>query len=444
MTGRRLLTLLVVLAGVAIPAGVLQALCVGRSCDEAEAPAARVPFCTLPATIREAIAAGYREERSPDVLGVANTTPIFTEVGGTGGRAPWPAIEPAPDTRVPIVLAGAGIAAGETIPDGTGLDRIAPTIAEAIGLDRPHAGVRSGTPIEGVVERGRPPELVLLVAWKWTGSREIASSPDASAWLTALARDGAGTLEGDVGSLPLDPTATLSTIGTGGLPSQHGVTGSFVRDDAGEVVPAFGEDGPIPVIASLADDLDESTGQRSRVALVASDELDLGLIGVGWAYDGADEDEIVVADGREAVDAARSFLDEIAVGDGVTDLLAVVIDRGASRAAEQTDAVLAAARAATGDSVLVVVAGTGSSVAAMIARSDVDLVAAVETAVPGADAVVAATVPGGLFLDRTVLTEAAVTGQAAVDALLRVSTSDREAMMADAFQGFAVSFARYC
>jgi hypothetical protein len=444
MAGRRLLTLLVVLGAVAIPAGVLQALCVGRSCDEPEPPAARIPFCPLPGVIRDAIVAGFRPERSPDVLGVAGQTPVFSETGGTGVRAPWPAIEPPPDTRVPIVLAGTGIAVGAAVPAGTTLDRIAPTIAEAIGLERPHEDVRSGMSIEAVVAQGRRPELVLLVAWKWTGSRDLESSPEARAWLTALARDGAGTLEGDTGSLPLDPTATLSTIGTGGSPSQHGVTGSVVRNDAGAVVPAFGEGAPIPVIASLADDLDQSTHQGSRIALVASDPLDRGLIGVGWAYDDADEDQVVVARGRDAVATARSLLADIEVGDGATDLLGIVLDGDASRVAGQTEAILEAARAATGGSVLIAVAGTGTSERAMLARPDAELVDAVEDVVPGSAPVVAATAPGGLFLDRDALTEAAVTGQAAVDALLAVTTADGGPMMADAFQGFAVSFARYC
>jgi hypothetical protein len=439
-----LLTLLVALAAVAAPAGVLQALCAGRSCDEPEPPAARLPFCPLPAAIREAIAAGYRQGRSADVLGVAGSTPVFTETGGTDGRAPWPAIGPAPDTRVPIALAGAGIADAVSIPDGTTLDRIAPTIAEAIGLERPHADVRSGTPIDGVVVDAAAPELVLLVAWKWTGSAELESSPEAGAWLTGLLRDGAGTFLGDAGSLPLDPTAALSTIGTGGFPSQHGVTGSFVRNDAGEVVPAFGAGAPIPVIASLADDLDQSTGQRSRIAIVATDELDRGLIGVGWAYDDADEDEVVIARGRDAVDAARSFLDDVEVGDGVTDLLAVVLDGGVSHQTERTEDLLAAADLATGGSLLVAVAGTGTWERSMVADSDDRLVAAVERSVPGSDPVVDAVVPGGLFLDRDALTAAAVTGQRAVDALLGVTTPDGGSVLADAFQGFAVSFARYC
>ncbi|HEX5949868.1 MAG TPA: hypothetical protein VFZ96_02605, partial [Actinomycetota bacterium] len=63
---------------------------------------------------------------------------------------------------------------------------------------------------------------------------------------------------------------------------------------------------------------------------------------------------------------------------------------------------------------------------------------------PGSRPVVAAEVTGGLFLDQTVLTEQAVTGQAVVDTLLDAETSDGETMFADAFQGFAVSFARYC
>jgi hypothetical protein len=58
--------------------------------------------------------------------------------------------------------------------------------------------------------------------------------------------------------------------------------------------------------------------------------------------------------------------------------------------------------------------------------------------------VVDAVVPGGLFLDRDALRAAAVTGQRAVDALLGVTTPDGGSVLADAFQGFAVSFARYC
>ncbi len=66
-SGRRLAVLLVALAVVAAPAVVLRALCVGESCDEANASTARVPFCPLPADVRDLIVAGFRDGRSPDV-----------------------------------------------------------------------------------------------------------------------------------------------------------------------------------------------------------------------------------------------------------------------------------------------------------------------------------------------------------------------------------------
>ena len=63
---------------------------------------------------------------------------------------------------------------------------------------------------------------------------------------------------------------------------------------------------------------------------------------------------------------------------------------------------------------------------------------------PGTRRAVAATVAGGVFLDQAVLREEQVTGQVAVDAMLSATGPDGERMLADAFQGFAVSFARYC
>jgi len=100
-------------------------------------------------------------------------------------------------------------------------------------------------------------------------------------------------------------------------------------------------------------------------------------------------------------------------------------------------------QAASG-STLVVVTGTGSSEANRLAVPDRELVDAVEDAAPGDAPAVAATVAGGVFLNQAVLREEQVTGQVAVDAMLSATGPDGERMLADAFQGFAVSFARYC
>lgn len=437
MTARRMFLLLVVLGAIGIPAGILNALCVGRSCVDPTPEASAVPFCPLPEPLRNLLVNGYREGRSPDVLGVSGNAPIVTELGGT--MAPWPTAGQEPDLRVPIVFAGAGVRAGATVPEGTTLAQVAPTVAEVLGFERPFPDVRSGTAVDGVAS-GDAPRLALMIVWKWTGTADLERAAGSWPFLTSLLSDGAGTAAGHPGSLPLDPTATIATIGTGGLPSEHGVTGSFVRNDEGEVVPAFGDGAPVPIIATVAEDLDEATAQGSEIALVASDELDRGLIGGGW-YGEHDEDTVTVT--SDAVSAVRSVL--AGRGDAAgPDVLGVVLDGPPARLDRQTERIVSAARRAYGGSVLVVVAGTGTREADPAAAVDSVLVDAVEAAVPGSHPAVAAVVPGGLFLDRDALISAGVTGQVAAQALLDVTSPDGRGMMADAFQGFAVSFARYC
>jgi hypothetical protein len=130
--------------------------------------------------------------------------------------------------------------------------------------------------------------------------------------------------------------------------------------------------------------------------------------------------------------------------DDVPDILGVVLDGRVRSMDRWTREIVTEAERATSGSTLVVVAGTGSREADQLAVPDEGLIAAVEDAVPGDAPAVAATVAGGLFLDQAVLREEQVTGQVAVDALLAATGPDGERMLADAFQGFAVSFARYC
>ena len=53
----------------------------------------RVPF-PLPAALKDGIVNGFREGRSPDVLGVAGT-PVYTDLDGL--RMPWPATGASPN-----------------------------------------------------------------------------------------------------------------------------------------------------------------------------------------------------------------------------------------------------------------------------------------------------------------------------------------------------------
>jgi hypothetical protein len=434
-----MLVLIVTLAAIGIPAAVLTATCAGRSCANADEGDVRVPFCPLPEAVKDGVVNGFREGRSPDVLGVADGTPIYT--GSQRSRAAWPAASPSTDTAVPIVFAGAGVTKGASVQDGTTLDRIAPTVSRILGFEREHPEVRSGTARPGVAD-GERPRLILLVAWKGVGSTDLRGRRDAWPFLSTLMHEGAGTLNAETGSLPLDATATETTIGTGGLPSQHGITGSFIRNDQGAVVPAFGPRSPVQIIATLADDLDEADAS-TMVGLVAPAQTDRGLVGGGW-YPDEDPVDAVIGDAEAAPLAVKTHLDSGYGADEVPDVLGVVLDGPIERMDRETRRIVSEAQRATSGSTLVAVAGTGSWEGSRLAVSDSALVAAVEDAVPGDAKAVDATVPGGVFLDQQVMLDEQVTGQVAVDAMLSATGPDGERMLSDAFQGFAVSFARYC
>jgi Type I phosphodiesterase / nucleotide pyrophosphatase len=434
--------MLVVLGAIGIPAAVLTATCAGRSCDASGGETVRVPFCPLPAALKDGIANGFREGRSPDVLGVGAGTPVYRDVDGL--RTPWPATGASTDPRVPLVFAGTGVVQGASVPDGTTLDRVAPTVSDILGFERDHPEVRSGTSIADIGD-GERPRLVLLIAWKGVGSANLEARVDAWPFLASLLDEGTGTLEGAAGSLPLDPAATLTTIGTGGLPSQHGITGSFVRNRMGEVVDAFATGDPFAdgqIIATLADDLDRAN-HSTLVGLVATDERDRGIVGGDW-YPGEDPVDSVIGDSATSPLSVEGHLTTGYGADDVPDVIGVVLDGRVRSMDRWTREIVTEADRATSGSTLVVVAGTGSSETDRLAVPDKGLVGAVEEAVPGDAPAVTATVPGGLFLDQSVLRDEQVTGQVAVDALLAATGPDGERMLADAFQGFAVSFARYC
>lgn len=410
-----------------------------------------MPFCGLPAAVRERIAAGYREGRSPDVLVVTRAPAVVGATDALGGLAPpWPSVHPPPDTRVPLALSLDGRPAALAGP-GVRLDAVAPTVAELLGLRRPHPGVRSGEPMPPV--RGGPrPRLVLLVAWKGVGTPELLSRPRAWPYLRRLLRGQGGTLRADAGSLPLDPAAVLTTIGTGGLPSQHGITGTLLRDDRGDLARAFGPGAPLPVIATLAEDLDARMRERPLVGLAAPDPADRGLVGGRW-YVSHDRDLVRI--GPDPAALAVRLLRRGFGADDVPDVLGVVLSGPVRRMDAATARLAAAARGRVGRGVLLVVVGTGTGSAGGSSprasaggdpvgatRTPAALVRSVERSVPGGPLVEAAGV-GGLFLDQDALVRLGVPGDAAVRALLALRGPGGR-LVADAFQGFAVSFARYC
>lgn len=429
--------LLVVLAVVGAPAVALHALCVGASCDADDATQSAMPFCSLPAPTRALIAAGFREGRSPDVIGVSASTPRVTSDDATATTWPWAGATPA-DLEVPLAFAGPVIAGGELPP--AALADVAPTLEPLLGLRRPHPEVRGGREIVGVVHPGTAVPLVVTIVWKGGGAGERPA-----AVLRDLV-DAEHLAEGtaSVGSLPLDPAAVLTTIGSGGIPAEHGITGARIRTDDGGVTDAWSSQAPPSVIATLGDDLDEATGGQALVGLVANTTTDRGLIGGTW-YPGDDDDDVVMAR-RDPVGAVAAMLEAGYGADDVPDLLGVTLDTSRGGAWSGTTRSLVQLVLTRVPDATIVVTATGASASAAPGSADLVPSAALVARVDaiGTGPLVAAVGTAGLFLDQAAMTAQEVPTQRVVEAMLSRRTSGGTPVLADAFPAFAVQFGRYC
>lgn len=419
------------------PPLLLRALCVGHSCDEEASATQEGSFCSLPQALRSRISDGWREGRSPDVIAIAREESVIGGGSGFGGaklRPPWPSAN-LDATRVPIVFSGEGVALS-SIPRGTTLDGVAPTLADLIEFERPFPGVRSGRPIEGVAN-GEAPKLILQVVLKGVGSDELAG--DRSAWpsLGSMMSSGASTMDGDTGSVPVDPAAIMSTVGTGGLPRQHGVTGTFLRNDAGEMVRAFSPRADVSIISTLSDDLDEAMAQEPLIGLVGTAASDVGAIGGDW-YVGGDRDEVVI-DPIDQVGPAVEMLSQGFGADEVVDVMTVALDGAIGRMDDALERIVTAATNMSDGSVAIAVVGTGSTtedaVDGAVVASDVEEAVGVP--------VVEAAVPGGLFVDQKKLVKLELSEGLVIDELARL-TGPEGRLFAEVLPAMAVSFARYC
>ena len=440
-----MMVLLVVIGVLGLPAVLLRLLCVGHSCDEETAAASEVPFCSLDSELRSRITAGFREGRSPEVLAVARRAAI---VGGTGYAKTTQPLWPSSDlgaARVPIVFAGEGVARA-SIPEGTTLASIAPTLADIIDFERPFPEVRSGQAIEGVAGDSSP-RLLLQVILRGVGSDDLEAQPDEWPFLRGLMDEGAATMDADTGSLPLDPAATISTIGAGGPPSQHGITGEFVRTDEGRLVRSFSTEAETPVIAALADDLDEQLEQRPLIGLVGATATDRGAVGGEWYGSSSDVDEVVIARGDQVGPAVEMLSRSPTFGaDRVPDLMSVVMDGDIRRLDRGLERIVTTADEAADGSVALVVTATGSHASpqgagttAMVAGPEIahDLDEAV------GERVTEAAVPGGLFLDQGALTELELSEDVVIQELERLR-GPQGYLFEDVFPAIAVTFERYC
>ena len=431
---RRLVVLVAVCALVALPAGVLRATCAARTCDQGRTVQARVPFCPLPDAVKAMIADGFYEKRSPDVIGVG-----AVPVTGGGGEpsTPWPSAATA-EARVPLAFLGTGVDLEATLPERLTVDRVAPTLTEILDVRWRFPDVHAGLPIAGLANGDRP-RLVLEIVWTGGGTAELRADPAAAATWRRLTGHGAvASTEATTGSLPLDPVAVLTTIGTGGPPSQHGITGELIRDE-GEVIRPWSAGAPTSVIAALPDDLvahDPST----KVGAVLPAAADRGLVGGTW-YDTGDVADVAI-ERRRPERVVGAMLADGFGADDTPDVLGVVIAGPASAFARALETIVPHVRRSVPATTVVLAATGARSSAGAVTASDV--ADHVNSNVRSSAPVVAAVTPGGLFLDQDVLAADGLSSVAAVRPMLGMRDGDGRTVFADAFPGFAVSFARYC
>ncbi len=462
--GRRFAAFFTVAALIGVPAGALRILCVGNTCEVRAEATSNTPFCSLPDDVRRLVENGFYEGRSPDIMAVTGPTLIS---GGDAFRdyssAPlWPSTALQDSGRVPVVFAGTGVAQRAQVPSGTGLDDVSETVAAIIDLSRPHPNVRSGRAVEGVAS-GKVPRLILEVVLKGIGSDELERHPDAWPALKRLMNEGVATMDAVVGSLPLDPAAAIATVGTGGLPNRHGIIGTLLRTEStsyysgtdadkepdGDVLRAWTKKAPIPVIATLAEHLDEKRRQKPVIGLVGTDSFDRGLIGGTW-YPG-DRDAVAILDRnasvRQQVDAARALLSEQLFGrDGATDLAGVVLSGRPGELDAALARLLRAAREISRGSVAFVVTATGQSDpggSSTAVQADV-FRGRLERAIAAPEPVIEALAPGGLYLDQRALARLKLSDDVVLRELLRMRGRGGDRLVSDAFPAIAIALERYC
>lgn len=455
--GPRAVSFFLVAALVGGPALALRVLCVGRACAQTAVASDATPFCSLPGPLRERIQNGFREVRTPELSVVTGDVRVQgSSVLGRGEHdSTWPSISDRAPVKVPLVFAGVGINSGTSIPSGTGVEDVPDTLAEVMNIKRSHPEVRSGAAISGVAS-GEVPRVVVEIVLKGVGAESVSEAKMPT--LRALERAGSHSYQATVGSLPLDPAAIIASIGTGGMPSEHGVTASVVRDYSGELTSpwpaevgkrtAYDGEYPGTIIAGLGDHLDEVTRQKARIGIVGTDQVDRGLTGGSW-FSNNDRDDVQLlrrpGPGSVAAAAAGLLRSQPYGEDRIPDLLGVVFEGNLKEVDRGLAEIMSAASDVAKGQVAVIVTATGPATSGDSERviGQRALRRMLEDQVEGAAGLIEATIPGGIFVDQQELSRKGISDDPLVDALLSLEVKG-EVLFADVFPSRAVAFARYC
>jgi predicted AlkP superfamily pyrophosphatase or phosphodiesterase len=170
------------------------------------------------------------------------------------------------DTRVPLILHGAGVRRG-SFPGPARHQDIAPTIAARIGLTA--LATMTGRPLTMALSGGAPPpRAVLLVVMDAFRADYLDRHARELPNLTRLRREGADFPRAQVDYLPSATGVAHTTIATGAAPATHGIVVNTVFDAAtGKMSDPFPDRSPRNLMApTLADAWVAATDGRAIVA----------------------------------------------------------------------------------------------------------------------------------------------------------------------------------
>jgi Type I phosphodiesterase / nucleotide pyrophosphatase len=253
--------------------------------------------CDLPFEYVKRIRLGLSPEHSPDITVVPREPNFFGGFTSTTHSGPWPYVQ-----EIPIVFWGPGHVASNgpvSVPGEPTLADIAPTLAELLQtpfpLDRPGRTIDEALlPAE---QRADPPKAILTVVWDGGGWDVLNTWPDAWPFMRKLMEEGTLIENAIVGSSPSVTPAVHATIGTGTFPKEHTIVDIPWRQDADNVVGAFAQKTPDHLaVPTLADMYDQTTGNVSKIGMLAYKSWHLGMIGHGSYMEGGDKDIAVIAE----------------------------------------------------------------------------------------------------------------------------------------------------
>lgn len=194
-------------------------------------------------------------------------------------------------TRIPIVVRGPGVPAGEEIGRPVDITSIAPTYAALLGMSDFSS---TSEPLPEILPSAPDPlKAIVTVVIDGGGWNLLERYGDAWPNIRRLMEQGVTYRGATLGSAPSTTGALHATFGTGFYPKDHGIPGNVLRDDDGEIVDVFyGKDSDlrhlrVPTVSELWDERNEN---EAVVATVSIENWHLGMIGKGALRETGDRD----------------------------------------------------------------------------------------------------------------------------------------------------------